>query len=228
MAKTEVKTDEVLDEKGRNTSGPKVEVVLLDTSVSDIIQWDKDGMQLVFDQKSFLQLPEGILQKLKKHNRDAYLVARQNAVNLGKAPTRKARKLLDPFTNAILERLNVRKNRYFNEKHRKEYHQTFVDVVFVDRFKAMGYQPVRDPKRKDIIVYLMQGDVEEAMLMEVPWFDYEAHLHAMSEKSQERYRMNKESIRDTISRMGGNLLDNEDPEDRARMEAIQRAAMAGM
>jgi len=226
--KAKGKEEKVVVEEERNTEKAKVEVVKLDTSVSDIIQWDKEGMQLVFDQKSFLGLPEAIVEQLRKHNRDAYHVARQNSVNLAKAPTRRPRKMIDPFTNAILQRLNVRKNRYFNEKDRKEYHQTFVDVVFVDTFKTMGYRPVRDPKRNGVIIYLMQGDKEEAMLMEVPWYDYEAHLHAMSEKSQEKYKQNKESIKETISRMGGTLLDQEDPEDRRRMEAMQRTAMAGM
>ncbi len=221
-------TPKVGEEEERNTVKAKVATVSLDTSVSDIIQWDTDGMQLIFDQKSFLQLPEGIVQQLKKHNRDAYYVARQNAVNLDKAPTRKPRKMIDPFTNAILQRLNVRKNRYYNDKDRREYHQTFVDVVFVDTFKTMGYRPVRDPIRKAKIIYLMQGDKEEAMLMEVSWHDYEAHLHAMSEKSQERYKANKENIRDKISRLGGTLLDQEDPDDRERMEAIQKAAMANV
>ena len=228
--KTEIVEEKEVEVEVANDSGEQVEkktpipqkhVITLEDSVPDVISWDQAGDTLVFDHRSYLELPEDVVKDLKYENRNNYFLARGMRMAADSAPIRKKRKLIDPFSNIILRRVKDIKRRYRDEDG-QEWHQAWIDPKNVDAMKGLGYRTVRDPERNESKV-IRNGDTVELVCMEVRWPMYADHLQAMSEKSQAAYTQNVKELEQRVKRNYGlTLLDENDPEQADYLNWLER------
>ena len=133
---------------------------------------------------------------------------------------KKKRKLIDPFSNIILRRVNDIKRRYRDESG-QEWHQAWIDPKNVDAMKGLGYRTVKNDNGESKVI--KNGDADELVCMEVRWQTYEDHLHAMSERSQEAYTQNIKDLEERVRRNYGlKLLDESDPNQKDYLEWLER------
>ena len=194
----------------KSTKEKKKVMITKDVSFEDVLQYDQDGVTLVWDVDSFLELGEGDLRKLKKATRDRYSIFRELAEE------QKGRKAGDeavvagitvaPDVGRATSKLDVRgKNPTMDYRWERP---DMVNVRLEQGYRvAKGVRTLRGADDKGIHRIGSSGQ-DELILLEVPK-DVKASMKADRRRRRERaFTGQEEQAKSEIERLGGGRVDD--------------------
>jgi hypothetical protein len=205
-----------LERMEKDTLSKKVDISL-DTVVEDVLQYDQDEKELIFDTNPgrFKELPEDVIRKLGKANRDAYFAAFYIAKTASKQEDFRPTPGLSITPNyaSATEQINV----ILPEVFKKKYHTCWKRPDQLPGAERNGYFVVRGShgvesfhydRTRDCHVIGSAGHVEQ-ILMACPIETYQKILKAVEEKSALQSGKISTDAKQELKDLGGKPFEGE-------------------
>jgi hypothetical protein len=170
---------------------PKKMVARVDSEPLDIIQWCKDGGEIVFDANDLPKMTEEELEQLP------WYAVKQYKAELKKVEEKAAQGIseIETLSGNASTKLRIRKRRGWHQVwKRPDEFQDALDKGFVQvRKQKKGDEKPGHEKGEVLKLYKGAGEVE-LIAMEIPEERHEQHVKAMTAKSRRAYKSNKEGF----------------------------------
>lgn len=210
MAEKKKKEEDVASEGEDNgvkvAKKPKRVVAQMDTDPSDIVQWVKDGAEVIFMSDDLPRLGDEVLDELPLRVVKEYKEARKKAEAAVLAGIQDIETLSGNASNKVKLR------------ERRGWHQTWKRPDELEDALNKGYVRIREGKKGEkpgkesgSIKTIKKGQGEvELIAMEVSQERYERHIQAMSRKSRDAYKGNKQGFIDSVEEVNRRVPNRED------------------
>lgn len=195
-------------------------VVGIDTTNEEVLQWDKEGKELVWGE--FKELPEEVVKELSYKNQKKYFIAEGKELAGKEKKVRKKEPeitqddILDPLGDYAKKRLEIRK--------RKGYHQCWKRPDELAEALNMGYHQVRELSNEQIkkgekvesgyengaVRRIGKEEDSELIAMEIKREIFDRHIQAVSLKSHRRFIENKDEFKGKAERVGVDYIDDDE------------------
>jgi hypothetical protein len=185
--------------------------ILLDTTVSQIVNWDKAGDRLVFDYEKLRLLPDEVVQELHHENKTAYIVAKSvnDTVRRHEAeraagergPIGSTVEVIAPLGGSATGRLRLKQKD-------PKFHYCFKRTDEINDCLDEGYQivngddPVKSPGARGPsgTRRISHHGEDELILLKIPESRYQGHLQAVSQISQGAGKRVREESRERMEK----------------------------
>ena len=208
-----------LTDSGENTvkkgkKGVRV-VVNVDSTVEEVLDYDKKGFLIDFDVDNFLELSEEDTRQLSHANARNYFVAEGTVKERERVPERNPRKMYKEDWEAFLRSpLEGRTRERMQIRERRGWHQCWKSPAERSAALDVGYKLVRKPTKeqkekgykpgeeKGETLILGAREEPELFAMEVRQELYEQHLLAMSYQSTGMYDYKQQEWVELVKKAG--------------------------
>jgi len=179
-------------------------------TAEEVVDWDQQGANLLFDDQQFLRLDDTVVSQLGYYNKRSYFLAEAAIEQRRKfeesGGTRGGPKIevFDPLDGGARKKITIRDQD-------KESHVTFVRPDQEASYKGAGYTNVTDPDRVPgtrsdgngkLVVKDRAAKEVDLIPMETPVKNYKRVAAAPGKLSRARLRKTKDDYRDFVIEKG--------------------------
>lgn len=184
------KAESVAEEEKKGLEGKDIVVTFANTA-DEIVEWNRKGANLYFDDAKFLELPEEVQRELRFENARRYFVAR--SINRRPEPDETLKKVQvveDPFEKKTRKKLEHRHGD-------PNKHRTWKRPDEVEGAKENGYKVIKKPDGSSEKIDTPSGSTD-LVAMEVDKSLYNQHIRAVGKRSRDKCGSVEEEARDRI------------------------------
>lgn len=198
--------DHVKEDENNSLKGSEFHITS-DVKVADLLDWDKKGASLLFNEDSMVFLKDSELERLSLSNKRNYFLAEGAYQRQARVGKREGPRI------EVLHPLDAQPHLKLRNKAAKGEHICFKDPREVPGAEEVGYKIVTDGKKvpgtrddgtgKRVIK--RQDGTVDLVAMSIPERRYQEHMIAVGEKSRNRIKRPKQEFRDQVKKTEGDV-----------------------